>query len=389
MFNPLRKHTVVGFGLLLLAAALFPAGNLDKIEQIDTSKFNPGNPYISIHFRVFDNNGEFIRDLKPGDIELKVNNVKQRDYLLKRDFFSDQWLLVMTVVDTSGSMKGKPMIDEKNALKTFAQNLGIYDKIALITFNENPVLLIPFTRDKPEFAAKIDTIMTGGNTSLYDAIALALKQVSETPAPRKAVVVISDGKDTASKIKYEKLLNIISQTKFPVYTIGLGKRNEKVLKGISHASAGIYFFSPTSADLLDIYFKIGENLKNIYVIENLKLLDVETTPDYKIEITNRETGKTMIHHHIPLSKTTGIPRESIKQVPSSPKSTFRPRNFKQLLIGKNKYVTVGLIFFILIFILLTWIFFRGRFLFLKLMVTMLLIFLYVVLQAIFFIIIRN
>ena len=379
---------LVRLGICLITlyyVSLFSAEHFDRVEKIDYSKFTAEIPYISIYFRVFDNQGNFIKNLRRDDIQLKINHELRNDYSLKRDFSSDEWLLVMTLVDVSGSMKGKPLKDEKKALKTFVQNMGIYDKVSLITFNQDPRLLTPFTRQKEEVIAKIDSMIAKGNTSLYDAIFLAVQQTDSVLAPRKAVVVMSDGKDTASKIKYEDMLTKVKEAKSPIFTIGLGKSNKDVLTRISDISGGKYFYSPSSEDLMDIYFKIGEDLKNVYVLYNLRLYDVEEQQLFRFEITNQRTGKTIFYDHVPLNKISGKGKKVIENRKplnnkSKPLSTFK--RLKQLAVGKNIYISIGLALFILLSIFIFWIFFQGRFLTLKLVITVLLVLLYFVLQFI-------
>jgi VWFA-related protein len=390
MLTLLRVLVKVGFSFLFLGLApLFAVENFDRVEKIDDSKFTSKSPYISIYFQVFDKEGKFIKDLKRNEIRLLVNQQIREDFSLRRDFSSDKWLLVTVVADISGSMKGQPLIDEKKALKNFARILGIYDKISFITFNEIPRILIPFTRDKEACIPKIDSITTKGNTSLYDAVKLSLELAGENRAPRKAIVVLSDGIDTNSKIKYETVLKEIKEAEIPIFTIGLGKNNENVLKRISKMSGGKYFFSPTSDDLLDIYLKIGENLKNaVYVIDRLKLYDVEANALYRIEITNLRTGKHIARKYVPRNitfspqdKTTtvGLQRQN------EPGHLPGVQNITQVLVGKNIYVTIVLIFFVIAFIGLFWFYFHGKFLVLKLLITLLSILLYFILQWIIFV----
>jgi Mg-chelatase subunit ChlD len=114
------------------------------------------------------------------------------DYSLRWDFSSDERLLVMAVVDVSGSTKGKALSDQKKSIKRFAVNLGKFYKTAMSAFNKTPRMVIPFTRDKKEFIAGIDCITAAGNTALYNALHLAFEKVESELAPRKAAVFFSE-----------------------------------------------------------------------------------------------------------------------------------------------------------------------------------------------------
>lgn len=389
MFRALNRLRRMRFYLLFfLLIPSFAVEQPDIIEKIDESELSRENPYISIYFRPFDEKGELIKNLKPDEIKVLINNVACKGFSLGRDFSSDEWLLITTLVDVSGSMRGKPLSDEKKALKTFSRNLGIYDKITLTIFNEAPLQLVFADRDKETVILKIDTIIAQGNTSLYDAIAVSLEQAAGIPAPRKSIVVLSDGKDTASKMKYEDLLNKVEAVKISIYTIGLGKSNEKILKEISEISGGKYFYSPSSDDLIDIYFKIGENLKNTYVIGRLKLYDMDDNTLKQIEILNLRTGGRIFYNYIPrynMAHESKAGLSSGKTLTTDGYSRL-PKTLKQVIFGKNKYFTMGLILFILVFIGITWFFPRQNFLFFKILISVLLILVYFIIQCILWII---
>lgn len=375
----------VSYLLFLVFVQLFAVENFDRVEKVDYSRFSSENPYISIYIRVFDREGKFIKDLKRNDIKLAVNKEIRDDYSLRRDFSSAECLLMTVVIDVSGSMSGKPLRDEKKALKTFFQKMGIYDKLSLVTFNETPHLLIPFTRDKAKCIQKIYNITAKGNTALYDAVILSLGQASTSRGPRKAIIVISDGYDTKSKTKYETMLGEVKDKKIPIYVIGLGNSNKNVLKEIAKMSGGKYFFSPSSDDLFDIYFRIGENLKNTYVIEHLKLYDFGDNALYRIEITNLRTGKHIVHNFIPPDisfAASGKTKIFDSHEQNASRFSFGIQNMKQLLVGKNIFVTIALFFFVIVFIGAVWFFWQGKFLIQKFLITILSILLYFILQGI-------
>ncbi len=370
---------IVGLGLILSASTPF-----DKIEKIDYRKFSAEHPYISIHFKVFNHNHQFIKDLKKSQIQLRVNNIYRDDFELRRSFSSDEWLAVMMVVDKSGSMKGQAMIDEKKALKTFARNLGIFDKIALLEFNEKPELTLDFSRDKDMFISRAEDIAARGNTSLYDALDLAIVHLKDMLAPRKAIVVVSDGKDTRSKMKFPEVLGKVEKLKIPIFTIGLGNSNRNILSQLALVSAGKYFHSPSSDDLLDIYFQIGEKLKNNYVVHNLKLYNIEDSELYRVEITNLITDKNIVYNFIPINKTLGTSGKRTNSALQFGRQLFNLKTMKQVVAGRNKFITLGLMFFIILIVIFFWVFFTKQFLVIKLMITFLLLAFFIIIQYIIF-----
>jgi VWFA-related protein len=364
-----------GFSFILSCSpGLFSQTPIAAVEKIDYSKFSSSHPVIHVFINVVDGKGHFITDLTRDDFELFLNQKRITNFSVGKAFSSKEWIAVSTLVDISGSMKGKPFEDEKIALKEFVNNMGIYDKICLMTFNEKPTIPLEFTRDRERFLETLAAVKVKGNTALYDAIDMALTYSKKILSPRKAIIVLTDGLDTRSKISVETLFQKLSMFYIPVFTISLGNNtNNEVLKKIADKTGGRFYFSPDSDDLLSIYIKIAENLKNAYMLK-----DVRVPAAAEISVSHLKIG--IPRFNINIAYDFG-PADSVFKEQLGVMGVKKIHILK-IIAGKNIYFTIVLALIILIAILFAWFYFSNRYIVLKLIITLCLLILYLVLQFI-------
>ncbi|MEX0658935.1 MAG: type II secretion system F family protein [Egibacteraceae bacterium] len=106
-------------------------------------------------------------------------------------------LEVVLVLDTSGSMEGEAMEAAKESASGVLEQLPADTRVAVVAFDTTARLISALTADLDAHRAAIAPLLAEGHTTLYDGIALGLRQFTETGTDR-AVVVLSDGADTRS-----------------------------------------------------------------------------------------------------------------------------------------------------------------------------------------------
>ncbi|MBU6422538.1 MAG: VWA domain-containing protein, partial [Chloroflexi bacterium] len=170
---------------------------------------------------------------------------------------------VVLLLDRSGSMSGQPMADAIAATATFLDLLGPRDRSALIGFSTRAELLQPLTADRAAARATASSITADGNTALYDAVALAARHLAEAGRPdaRHAVVVLTDGNDTASSVRREDVLSSLRED--TVHAVALGPAPDvNALGALAAASSGgVVLRAPTSAQLGAAYVAMAERLR--------------------------------------------------------------------------------------------------------------------------------
>lgn len=374
---------LVGFSFILsFSTGLYTQTPVAVVEKIDYSKFSSSHPVIHLFINVMDGEGHFISNLTWDDFELFLNQKRVTNFSVGKAFSSKKWIAVAALVDISGSMKGKPFEDEKIALKEFVNNMGIYDKVCLMTFNEKPTIPLKFTRDRERFLETLATVKVKGNTALYDAIDMALTYSKKILSPRKAIIVLSDGLDTRSKISFETLFQKLSMFHIPVFTISLGnKTNNEILKKIADKTGARFYFSPDSNDLLSVYKKIAENLKNAYVLKDVTLPSSPKFSVLNLMVTIPKLNKTIKYDFSPVDsvfKDANVKRTNAEKKPIS----FQEIKILKIIAGKNIYLTIVIGLIILIALMFTWFYFSNRYIILKIIMTLSLCILYLVMQFI-------
>ena len=155
----------------------------------------------------------------------------------------DHQLSVMFLVDVSGSMKGAPLTDVKNALTTFLTTTRPTDQFALTFFADNDWVQSP-SRDTI-IAALSRVNAQGKQTKLYQALYNALKR--ETPdsaQTRRILVVLSDGRDEGSEVKLQQVIDESKNKLIPIYAVFRGEIEGSfadVLSGLANAASGKFF----------------------------------------------------------------------------------------------------------------------------------------------------
>jgi VWFA-related protein len=217
MGRPLRTLAVVS-GFLLCAAAL-GAQQTSRPDQSDAPRFKNGVELVNVTATVSDASGRYVSGLRQDDFL-----VYEDDRLQPVTTFSAERVAVSLgiALDTSASMAGRKITEARTALNRFLYELlDSGDEIFLYRFSDTPALVHGWTSDRPAIAAALGRITPDGGTALYDAVAQAIPLVNEGQRRKKALLVISDGNDTSSRIDLQALRELIHDSEALIYAIGI------------------------------------------------------------------------------------------------------------------------------------------------------------------------
>lgn len=156
------------------------------------------------------------------------------------------------LVDVSKSMRPEQFEDLRKAMQKFASGVSAQDRMAIVAFGNDVQVLQDFTADGKVLSDKLGELKpTGDQTKLYLALsrALELGQRMDAALPqRRAIVVLSDGKDEGSGLSVEDLLNTIRSARIPIYSLGSSRLKEPekkqyldLFRRIAVNSGGDYF----------------------------------------------------------------------------------------------------------------------------------------------------
>ncbi|HEX7807135.1 MAG TPA: VWA domain-containing protein, partial [Thermoanaerobaculia bacterium] len=106
-----------------------------------------------------------------------------------------------------------------------------------------------------------------GGTSLYDAIVTGLYRFRNVQG-RKALIVISDGEDTTSRLSYDDMLTYARASRVPLYFIGigLGPIGGGGMKSLANETGGISYFIRNTKQLGDTYKLLEKELRSQYLL---------------------------------------------------------------------------------------------------------------------------
>jgi Ca-activated chloride channel family protein len=167
--------------------------------------------------------------------------------------------LVM-LLDTSGSMRGGKIDGMKEAAVQFVQQMGDEDTISIIEFYSRPDLLVNkalIGTDRERVMQTIGMMEPGGDTTLFDAVGDGGAVVAATASPEASnvMIVLTDGKDTAStRFQFDdQLVATATDNDTIVFTIAYGNdADEEVLSGLAARGNG-NFYQGDEASIAAIY----------------------------------------------------------------------------------------------------------------------------------------
>ncbi|MFL6281215.1 MAG: VWA domain-containing protein [Vicinamibacterales bacterium] len=182
------------------------------------------------------------------------------------------------LLDVSDSMFGQRILDARAAVERFLlQLLAPEDAAFVMTFNHTPHLLTPWVTPGEAAAvrAALDTLHPSGGTAIYDTVLTALSMVDQRTRDRAAVVLISDGADTASDTSLRDLRTALLRTDAFIFAIAIdspvrqainARVNPEALSEVTNQTGGHTEVVHDTAELAAATARIADELNSQYVI---------------------------------------------------------------------------------------------------------------------------
>jgi VWFA-related protein len=186
----------------------------------------------------------------------------------------DTPVTVGLLIDCSGSMQTR-RDGVIAAGMAFAGSSHPADELFTLNFNEDVWPGLPpaqaFTSDRDELKRALDRSFTRGQTALFDAIAAGLRQLDRGSRTRKVLVVISDGGDNASRIRFDAVLDAALRHDVVIYTIGIydpGDRDAKpgLLRQLAETTGGEAFFPKGNDRVTPVLERIARDIRSAYAV---------------------------------------------------------------------------------------------------------------------------
>jgi tight adherence protein B len=173
---------------------------------------------------------------------------------------------VMIVLDTSGSMQGAPIDAARTAAASFVDRVPPGARVGVVGFGSTAALALPLTTDHAATKAAIGALVAGGETALYDGVALALDQFPPGGNSQRHLVLLSDGGDTASTGSLEAVAVKAKAAGARVNAVALatGESDETALRQLSQGGGGTLARATDAGSLAALYDTLGRTVANQY-----------------------------------------------------------------------------------------------------------------------------
>jgi len=181
--------------------------------------FHTSVDLVNVTTTVTDATGHFVQGLKKDDFVLYEDGKPQPI----TQFEAERVPVSLGIaLDTSGSMLGDRIVAAQAALHRFLFDLlGPNDEVFLYRFDSHPELVQRWTTDRTAVTRALGSVRANGGTALYDTVASAIPLAQAGTRRKKALVIISDGNDTDSRIGLDPLAQIIRESEVLVYAVGI------------------------------------------------------------------------------------------------------------------------------------------------------------------------
>jgi VWFA-related protein len=264
-----------------------------------------GVDLVNVLFTVTDRKGNLVPGMTRQDFLVEEDGKKQDIQFFSRE--NELPLTLGLLIDTSPSVA--PTFDqERAAANRFLESvIRPKDLAMVIGFDKSVTLVQDFTDSVHYLQRSVDDLEIGpsmdGGTSLFDALYLAAREKLDAEAGRKAIILISDGDDTTSRVKPDDAMIAVHGSDSVIYTISIrprwrgtyrGRRSigvvdQGTLKRLAEETGGTYFHTDDRRDFDDAFAKINEQLRAQYSLAYVSSNTVKDGKYRRIRIIPRDS----------------------------------------------------------------------------------------------------
>lgn len=255
-----------------------PAQNPQPTQTPVQSAEDPGTvkvrvDLVTLTLTVTDIYNRYVSGLGRNAFTVFDNGVEQ-----EITFFSDTDAPVSLgiVFDISASMNSSKIAKARKALERFINTSHPNDEYFLIAFNNRAQLLLDRTRDGEAVLSKLTLVSPRNNTALYDACYLGIEKVTRGTHQKKALLIISDGQDNASRYNFGEVRRLMKESDVVVYAVGIldgrdasspeGMVGKSLIDELTSVTGGKSFYPETDVEMDEIFERIAIELRHQYSI---------------------------------------------------------------------------------------------------------------------------
>ncbi|MEO8381505.1 MAG: VWA domain-containing protein [Acidobacteriota bacterium] len=220
---------------------------------------------VELPVSVSDRGGNPITNLEEKSFTIIENGKPQT--ISSFNFAANLPISVGVLLDHSGSMEKRMEAAKAAAIQFFQRIIKKGDRAFIGAFAGDPSRNAPFVSEVATLEAQVNAIpAAGGGTALYDAIVTGLYRFRNVQG-RRALVVITDGEDTNSRLDYKDMLAYARAARVPLYFIGVGfALGDNGMKSLAAETGGVAYFIRNVNQLPETYAQLEKDLRSQYLL---------------------------------------------------------------------------------------------------------------------------
>jgi len=240
--------------------------------------FEVGIEVINLNVSITDARNRYVTDLLEKNFAVFEDGVRQDLTLFSHENLPISLVLMM---DCSASMDEKLKVAQDAAVG-FVNTLTAQDLAQVVQFNDRRTVLQDFTSEHRLLEDAIRRTEASGPTALHNALYVSLKELDKQKSGRqlrrRAIVLLSDGEDTASLVSDDQVMELARKTEIAIYAISLrpGRSQDRnrlafsqathLLTALSQETGGQVHFPNSLSELDSVYARVAEELRTQYTL---------------------------------------------------------------------------------------------------------------------------
>ena len=257
-----------------------------KTPQGDVAQFKSDVDIVTMDVAVVDNKGNFIPGIPSGNFRVLEDNVPQQ---IRKVDMGEAPMTIAMVIEFSNLFQRyytRAWYQTLQLAWGFAETLKPEDFCAVVAYDIRPEILTDFTTDKMKVREGLDRLKIAAfsEANLFDALTDTAERMSEIEG-RKAILVLTTGVDTFSKITYDQTRKKLQEAGVPVYAVGLMQMDRTMadpymsgpqrmtflqadnqLRTFAKETGGAAYFPEFEGEYGSIFGAVHHALRNQYVI---------------------------------------------------------------------------------------------------------------------------
>lgn len=274
----MKKKIFIIIAILVLGFQIIAEekANLNiKIDQITSEEY----PEMTAYIVVRNQKGEIVTGLSPSLFSFRIDSQELKAKTKIMPFsMTDEGVDFSIMISNNGIMEGEPFHFQKNAIMKFAELMGEKDRLSVYTIGEDAGIIVEGVTKKEFDSALISKIeLSESQPRLYDSIMNLVRKVEAKETKRKAIIIISDGRDQNSHFSKDQLAESLSSINIPIYTVGMKVLSNQTLSNldeISQITCGTYFYAAKTKEIPEKLKNVFDCIKQSFVVE-LKVKNVD------------------------------------------------------------------------------------------------------------------